>query len=173
MDRLNKENLEELFEKFGSPKEAKAAAEDVYEGERILAETATPEPDGGLIASIKTRVDETISQRTEIALRYRVYKTIAVAAVFILITGIGIKLFEEEDIVPKVIPAVSIMADSIWESEYLFEDDEHLSTLAAEIEQIENDLITIQLGENGGNGGGLLTELEMEFMEINGDFWKG
>ena len=91
----------------------------------------------------------------------------------IIITGIGIKLFERGDITPRTIPAVSIVSDSIWESEYLVEDDEHLATITAEIEQIESDLIAVQLGENSGNGSELLTELEMELMEINGDFWKG
>ena len=45
---------------------------------------------------------------------------------------------------------------------------------ATEIEQIEDELMSLQLGEDDGNGDSKITELEMELIEINNsDFWKG
>jgi len=55
----------------------------------------------------------------------------------------------------------------------LADDDADLASLAAEIEQIESDLLAVQLGENGDNGSGAAAELELELIEINNDFWKG
>jgi hypothetical protein len=43
-----------------------------------------------------------------------------------------------------------------------------------EIEQIEDELLSLQFGEDDGNGDSTITELEMELIEINdSDFWKG
>jgi hypothetical protein len=173
MNGLKKENLKELFEKFAGPMEAEQAARDICEGERILAESAAPEPDEELIASIKAKAAQAVSQRRTITLRRRIYKATAIAAVFILMTAIGVKLFEKGGIAPRAIPAASIMPDSIWESEYLAEDDENLATLIAEIEQLESDLLAVRLGENAGNGSEAVTDLEIELVEINSNFWKG
>ena len=34
-------------------------------------------------------------------------------------------------------------------------------------------MLALQLGENGGNGDIAVTELEMDLIETNSDFWKG
>jgi hypothetical protein len=65
------------------------------------------------------------------------------------------------------------MSAVIWESEDISADDANLATLIAETEEIEGEMLALELGENGGNGSGSLTELEMELEEINSDFWKG
>ena len=173
MNGLNKENLKELFEKFAGPGEAEQAARDICEGERILAESAAPEPDGELIASIKAKAAQAVSQRRTITLRRRIYKATAVAAVFILMTAIGVKLFEKGGNRLERITTASIIPSVIWESESLAESDENLAMLIAEIEQIESDLLAVRLGENTGNGSEAVTDLEIELVEINSNFWKG
>jgi len=47
-----------------------------------------------------------------------------------------------------------------------------LAILAAEIEQIEGRVLTLQLGENGVNGDRELIELEMRLIALDSDFWK-
>jgi len=61
----------------------------------------------------------------------------------------------------------------IWEDESEPGGDEQLTALTAEIDEVEADILAIRLGEDGGENDSLLTDLEMEMIEINGDFWKG
>ena len=95
-----------------------------------------------------------------------------IAAVFIVLAVVSVKLFEKDDGAEKAAYA-SMIPDSIWESVDIADDDADLMILRTEIEQIERDLVAIQLGENDGNGDRELAELEMKLIEINSDFWKG
>jgi len=167
MNVENKENLKEVFEKFLDGQQARQAAEDVREGEQILRQYPAPVPDKELADNIKAKISETLVRRKSTAFKYRAYTAAAVAAAFIILTTISVKLFKEE-------PAVGVRIPSaIWESDDIAVDDAELAVLTAEIEQIESDLIALQLADNGGNGSGAVTDLEMELVEINSDFWKG
>ena len=99
----------------------------------------------------------------------------AVAAGFILLAVISVKLFEKGKSEPERPASSLIIPKAVWESERLADDDAESATLIAEVEQIESDLLAMQLGENGSNGHEAITELEMEteLTEINSDFWKG
>ena len=67
----------------------------------------------------------------------------------------------------------SVLPAALWDSEDIAADDVDLAILTAEIKEIEEDVLALELGENGGNGQIDMAELEMELMEINGDFWEG
>jgi hypothetical protein len=99
----------------------------------------------------------------------------AVAAGFIILAVIGVKLFEKNKVEPERVAADSTIPKAVWESECLADDSADSATLIAEVEQIESDLLAVQLGENGGNSHETVTELEleMELTDINSDFWKG
>ena len=173
MNRRNEENLKDLFERFLDAEQAKEAVEDVAKAERILCEHPAPEPDGELIVNIKAEIAASLLRKKENAFSRIVYKTMAVAAGFILLAAIGVKLFEKGRGEPERLASSSIMPKAVWESERLADDDVNSAALIAEIEQIESDLLAVQLGENGGNGYEAVTELETELIEINSDFWKG
>jgi hypothetical protein len=166
MKTQNEENLKGLFERFVDAEQAEMCAEDVREGEQILGEHPAPEPRKELIDEIKAEVAGALAGRKANALRRAVYK-IAVAAVIIVVGAVGVRLFERGG------EACEIISSEIWESENIAADDIDLATLTAEIEEMEGEALALQLGENGGNGGGELTELEMELIEINNNFWKG
>jgi hypothetical protein len=168
----SKENLKVLFERFLDSKEAEQAAEDIRKGEQILREHPVSEPDSKLIADIKAEVGKAVLRRKTKVFRRMVYKAAVVAASVIFLAAIGIKLFEKGGESERV-ETFSIIPAAIWESEHLADDDVDLAILTAEIEQIESDLLAVQMGENGGNGHEAVTELEMELIEINSDFWKG
>jgi hypothetical protein len=175
MNGETEENLRDLFEKFLNSEQAEQAVEDIQKGERILRGHTAPKPDGELITSIKAEIAASLLRKKENAFRKIVYKTVAVAAGFILLAAIGVKLFEKERIQPERPVSISIMPKAIWESENLADDSEASATLIAEVEQIESDLLAMQLGENSGNGHEAATELELEteLIEVNSDFWKG
>ena len=48
-----------------------------------------------------------------------------------------------------------------------------LLTLIAELEQVEDEILALQSDQVNGNGSKAVTELELELIEINSDFWKG
>ena len=172
MKSQNEENLKELFKKFLNSKQAKQIEQDIRKGEQILREHPVSEPDSKLIADIKAEVGKAVLRRKTKVFRRMVYKAAVVAASVIFLAAIGIKLFEKGGESERV-ETFSIIPAAIWESEHLADDDVDLAILTAEIEQIESDLLAVQMGEKGGNGHEAVTELEMELIEINSDFWKG
>ena len=172
MNGRNEEDVKELFERFVNTGQAEEAEQDIRKGEQILREHPVSEPDSKLIADIKAEVGKAVLRRKTKVFRRMVYKAAVVAASVIFLAAIGIKLFEKGGESERVI-AASILPAVIWESEHLADDDVDLAILTAEIEQIESDLLAVQMGENGGNGHEAVTELEMELIEINSDFWKG
>ena len=161
MNIQDNENLKGLFERFLSTEQAEEAAGDVIKGEQIFSEHPCPEPNKKLIAGIKAEISKAVSVREAKALRRRIYEAVSVAAVFVILAAIGVKLFEKGDVRPERFAAASIIPAAIWESEDVAADDEDLAILTAEIEQIEVELLSLQLDENNDNGYETPTELEM------------
>jgi len=172
MNGRKKENLKELFEKFLDAEEADEAVEDIRKGEEIIQEQRAPEPDGAVIAEIKAEIGRELLRRKTGVTKRVVYKVGAVAAAFIILATVSVKIFEKGGEEGKVFRA-SILPSAIWDSEDIAADDAELATLTAAIEEIENDALALEFGENGGNGRIDLAELEIELMEIDSDFWKG
>ena len=168
MNGRDEENLKELFEKFVSGNEAERAAEDIQKGDEILRQRPGALPDEQLLADIKTRMAVGLQRRKKATFRKVVYGAAAVAAV-IIFAAISVRPFEDRGAGPERIIAAKI-PEAIWESEDIAADD---AVLAGEIEQAEREVLALRLGENGGNGGSLIAELEMELIEIGNDFWKG
>jgi len=176
MNNGNQENLKELFEKFLDAEQAESCVEDVQKAEQILREHPAPEPDDMLIANIKAEIAMRLpagrTRRTG-AFKRIAYKTVSVAAAVIFLTAIGLRLFDKGG-VESGVQYASIIPTAIWESDDIAAADANLAIFTVEIEQIENELLSLQLGEGNGNDDSSITELEMELIEINNsDFWKG
>ena len=172
MSGRKNENLKELFERFINNEQAKKAVEDIEKAEQILREYPAPEPDDMLIANIKAEIAMRLQQSKAHVFKRVAYKVAVAAAAIIILAVTTVRLFEIGGGEPEVHYA-SIMPTIIWESEDISTDDSALAILTAEIEQIESEILALQLGENGGNGETAVTELEMELVDINIDFWKG
>ncbi len=172
MNMNGEENLKNLFEKFLNSEQANQAVEDVRKGEQILREHTAPQPDGELIAGIKSEIAASLHNKREKAF---IYKAAAVAAGFIILAIMSVKLFETEEAQPPKPVSSLIMPNTVWESERLADDDAASATLVDEVKQIENDLFAAQFGDNGSTGYETVTELEIEteLTEISSDFWKG
>ncbi|MGD2095075.1 MAG: hypothetical protein PVH77_08730 [Phycisphaerales bacterium] len=172
MSHQNEENMKELFEKFMGPEEAQSFAEDVQKADEILREHPAPAPDDMLIANIKAEIAMRLpAKRVHPFMRFA-QRTATIAAAILVIAAISLNVFDKEQPKRDVYSAGLIPA-SIWESDDITIDDPGIATLTAEIEQIEEEMQTLQYGENDTNGQGSVTELEMELIEINNsDFWK-
>jgi hypothetical protein len=174
MKNNKKENLKELFEKFLDSSKAQQAAEDINRAEQILEKHPAPGPSAQLLQDIKAQVAiKAAARRKTTAFRRIAYRIAAAAAVIVIITSVGIKLFEKETPAPKALALDMAIPATTWDSNNLAEDDDYSATLVAEIKQIERDLLALQLDENGSNGLSVVEVLEMELNEINENFWKG
>lgn len=174
MNGQNEENLKELFEKFLDAKEAERCIDDVQKGEQILREYPAPEPDDMLIANIKAEIAMHLPARRTYLFEHIAYKLACAAATIMILTGIGLKLFDGGGITSDRAQYASIIPTAIWESDDLSADDTDLAIYTTEIEQIEEELLALQSGDYSGNGERSVTELEIELIEIdNSDFWKG
>jgi len=169
MNSENKENIEELFEKFLDPQQARQAAEDIRQGEQIISQHPAPVSDAKLVAEIKAEMAENLHRQKARTHRRMVYKLAAAAAVLVL-AGVSVKLSITTNSGP---PKTFAISEVIWESDDITADDNQLAVLTAEIEQIESEIMALQLADNGSNGYGAVTDLEIELVEIDSDFWKG
>ena len=173
MNGRDEKNLKKLFERFLDSEQAERCVEDVQKAEQILREYPAPEPDDLLIANIKAEIALHLLPGKADASKRMLYKAaIAAAAAVIILAAIGLRLFEKGAESGRVVTA-SIIPSAIWESDNIASDDVDLAFFTAEIEQIDDEMMTLQLGKNGGNGSKAVSELEMELDEIEGDFWKG
>lgn len=176
MNDRNEENLEDLFEKFGGAEWTQRAVEDIQKAEQVLREHPAPEPNDKLVANIKAGIAAELGRREATAFNFKriAYKTAVVAAVFIVLAVLSVKVFEKGGGGTEKLVLASVIPESIWgDNDVSAENDTDLTILTAEIEQIEGDMLALQLGETGGNGHTELAELEMELIEIGSDFWKG
>jgi hypothetical protein len=89
------------------------------------------------------------------------------------LAALGMSLFEKENVEGPEISIASIIPVSIWESDDIAADDMDLAGYTVEIEQIENELMALQSGREELDSESAVTEMEMELMETEGEFWKG
>jgi len=172
MNGQNNENLKDLFGKFLDPKQAQEAAEDIYKAKQLFNQHPAPEPDHSFIANIKAEVQKVVLRKKMAAFRMMVYKTAAVAAAVVISITTGVKLLEKKTNIEKTVIS-STASGTTDKNNYIAADDNHLEILFAEADQIGDEITALHLNENGDNEYGDVTELEINFTEINADFWKG
>jgi hypothetical protein len=167
MNSQNDENLKELFDRFQSAEQAESSIEDIQKAEQILRDHPAPEPDSMLIANIKAEIAMRLpAKRTNVFIKIAPKVAYAAAAILI-ISAISLSLFNN-----TAHETGPLIPTAVWESDDITTDDAELAIYTIEIEQIEEELRSLQSGEDTGNGDSSLSELEMELVAINNDFWK-
>jgi hypothetical protein len=171
MNSQNDENLKELFERFLNAEQAESGVEDIQKGEQILREHPAPEPDDMLIANIKAEMAMRLPVKRTSTFTNIAYRMAYVAAAILVISAISLSLFDAPLETSRVQYA-SFIPTALWESDDITTDDADLAIFTIEIEQIEDELLALQSGEDIGDSNSSLSELEMELVAINNDFWK-
>ena len=171
MNSRDSENLKDLFARFLSDEQAESSLEDIQKGEEIIREHPAPEPDSMLIANIKAEIAMRLPARRTYTFSKIAYRIVYAAAAIMIISAISLGLFDKPPVQGPVNYA-SIIPAKLWDSDDITTDDADLADYAIKIEQIEQELLALQSGESTGNGESSLTELEMELVAINNDFWK-
>jgi hypothetical protein len=152
MDRGNRENLRELFERFVDAGQAKEAAEDIERGEQMLRRWPAPEPRAELLALIKAQMGARLAHRRSRQLRWFASRAAGIAAAIVIAASVWTGV--NRNVGPGVMVA-SLIPTAIWE-----------------VEGIENEVRALQ--EDGSRSSeSAVDEVEMELLEIDGEFWKG
>jgi len=172
MDGHEPENLKELFERFFDAGQAESCLGDFREAERLFREHPAPEPDEMLIANIKAEIAMRLPAVRVETFRRRLWEMAGIAAAIAVLTLVGVRLSH--------VPAArqtgyyaSLMPTAIWESTNIAADDADLALFTTEIEQIKDEMLTLESGRDAGESDSSVAELEMELIEISSDFWKG
>jgi hypothetical protein len=173
MNHRDGENLKELFERFLDAGQVEKCLEDVRKGEQILREYPAPEPDEMLIANIKAEIAMCLSARKAGVFSGVGYKVATAAAAIIILAALAMSLFEKVNVESSKVSYASIIPAAVWEGDDIAVDDTDLAKYTVEIEQIENELTALQSDEEDLDSDSTITEMEMELMEINSEFWKG
>lgn len=163
------ENLEELFGKFINKSDAEQAAEDINKGEQLIGKFPAPKPDAELLRAINLRVNKTLQKSKYRRFTYAGYWASAAAAVILIAGLFSINMLNKPQQTPKitdisVIPAVSNAED-------FTQDDTAILLIYAQMQEIEDTLTASKDSSNIYSSS--IDELEIEFMEISNDFWKG
>jgi hypothetical protein len=175
MDNQNREDLTELFKELFDAERAKECIEDIQKAEQILLEHPAPEPDDMLIANIKAEIAMRLPADRGHLVRGILYRAAAVAAAVIVLATVSVQFLKNggQPAAPGTLAQASLIPTAIWESDDIATDDANLAVFTAEIEQIEDEVMTLQAGEDSSNGDSRIVELEIELIEISSDFWKG
>jgi len=172
MEDRNQENLRDLFDKFFDAEQAERCIEDIQKAEQIFREHPAPEPDDMLIANIKAEIAMRLPAARAHRFRRIIYEVAGAAAAILIVAAVSLQLFKKDAPKNGDVVYASLIPTAIWESDDIAADDEDLAVYTAQIEQIEDEVMTLQSGEETGNGDSTIIELEMELIEINSDFWK-
>ncbi len=173
MENRNSENLRELFEKFFDAEQAESCVEDIQKAEQIFREHPAPEPDDMLIANIKAEIAMRLQAARAHRFRRIIYEVVGAVAAILIVAAVSLQLFEKDAPQNRDFNQASLIPTELWISNDIAADDEDLAVYTAQIEQIEDEVMALQSGEDTGNGDSTIVELEMELIEINSDFWKG
>jgi hypothetical protein len=172
MNGRNDENLKELFERFQSAEQAGSSVEDIRKAEQFIRDHPAPEPDDMLIADIKAEIAMRLpAKRANVFMKIGSKAAYAAAAIMI-ISAISLSLFNDKTRESGPVQYGSIIPAAVWESDDITTDDTELAIYTIEIEQIEEELRSLQSGEHAGNGDSTISEIEMELVAISNDFWK-
>ena len=172
MEDRNRENLGELFGKFFDVEQVESCLKDFHEAERIFRENPAPEPDDMLIANIKAEIAMRLPVRKAQFARQRTYRRAAAAAAIVVIAGIAATLFNDHSPEPGRLAAASLIPTAIWESNNIAIDDDNLAVFAGLIDQMENEVMTLESGDDTYQSYRTVEELERELIVVRSDFWK-
>ncbi|HIJ66920.1 MAG TPA: hypothetical protein HPP87_01750 [Planctomycetes bacterium] len=167
----NRENLDELLSRFFDEGKTHEAAEEIRAGEKLLASFSAPVCDQAVINNIKAKIRLQLKARKRRQLVRSVFDRVAVAAVIIVLAIAGVRFFPASE--NRQTTTSKSGVDFNWDDQSVGNGYEQFAALTDQIEEIESSILAIRLGEYEAGSSMILTDLEAEMSEINGDFWKG
>jgi hypothetical protein len=171
MEGHEPDNLRELLGRFFDAGQVKDCLDDFQEAERFFREHPAPEPDEMLITNIKAEIAMRLSAVRVKTFRRRLWEMAGVAAAVAVLALVGVQLSNKPS--RQTGYYASLLPTAIWESNNITTDDADLALFTTQIEQIKDEMQGLESGQVTGDNDNSVAELEMELIQISGDFWKG
>ncbi len=168
MTEFKNKNIDKLLAKFFPPDQAEQIKNDFVSADALFEKFPAPLPAQQTIADIKQKINRQLETRRRINWTAVLAKTAAVAAAIVIVSAVILLNFNPKK---SIRLAENKQQTSLWQG-----SDTNLSTFEAEIEQLKNELLAINLGEENGKSGILtdrVEQLELEVIETENTFWKG
>lgn len=163
----NKENLKELLSGLVDEKEASQMAGDVAVGDAILDQFDAPKPDAAVLSGIKKQIASRLWMRKR---RRFVRRTSEAAVAAVLVVGVILgALIMQKTHEPGVAMNLAIWGEA---TDDMAVSDPEYALLLGELEEIESSLLMIRLDEDNYEED-MLFDVEMEMLDMDGNFWKG
>ena len=163
-----RDDIKELFGRFTGPEEAARAAEEIEQGDKLLALYPTPRPSIALLADIKQDMRTRLTQRRRLI--RRVTRLASAVAAIVLVALLG--PFKHQRSSDSSVSYASLIPAALWDSGDINADDAELAYFNAEIEQIEAQIRALQASDDEFGDADAIDEVEVELMCIDTEFWR-
>lgn len=158
---MSNENLDNLIASFYDADQVEGVKEDIRIGDEIIASGDKLVPDAAVISGIKSDISKHLKSRQGRRMHMTSLRA-AVAAMIILGAFIGIRSFLHRN---TPIPTLS---STTW----FWGEDAVASSMSYELDEIDNAMISISLGEEESESDHIIESLEQEIMQDGGGFWR-
>jgi hypothetical protein len=168
MSEFKNKNIDALLSKFFSPEQAEQIKNDFASADALFEKFPAPNPPQQTLADIKQKISQRLENQKQVRWPAVFIKTAAIAVIIVIIHAVMPVNFNKT----KPNQYVKTVEQSL-----LWQDEEtDVSAYNAEITQLKNELMAINLGEETSANGILtdsLQQLELEIIETENTFWKG
>jgi len=158
---MSNENLDKLIVNFFDKENASVIKEDIRIGDEIIASGEKLVPEAVVVSGIKRDISKRLRSRQGRRMHMNSLRA-AVAAMIVLVGFMGIRI-----IVHQSTPLPSGIA-----SGWFWGEDATASTIANELDEMDNAIISISLGEHETESHDILESLELEIVADGGGFWR-
>lgn len=169
---MHKENLDDLLRQFHDERTAREIKQDLAEGQALFDENPAPAASPELLDSVKSRIQMKLrTRRYHRSLRY-IRNAAAAAAVILVLALIPLFRSPESQTGGKTHVAVS---ESVlnWDDDGEYGLDSNMQLIEAQLDDISDTLLSLQLGESLSEEPAEITDLEMDLVDTSELFWKG
>lgn len=169
MSEFKNKNTDELLSKFFKPAEAEQIKNDFASADGLFEEFSAPKPSERTIKEIKRQINARLSVPKQAGWRNVLLRTAAVAAIVVVVFAI-MQMGQKPE--SQQYTSIDTQADVSLTDEA----DLDVSLYETEAQQLRDELVTINLGEENGMNGILvdrIDKIELEIIEIKNNFWKG
>ena len=157
--KMSKENLNDLIAGFYDADEVSGIMEDIRVGDEIIASGEVLVPDAAVVSGIKRDISKRLKSRR---IRRTSMRT-AIAAMIAIVAFLGIRTMMHQ---------VDTSPTHTFSTGFFWGEDAVASNIAYELDEINDAISAISLGEDETESEDIIENLEREIKEDNGGLWK-
>jgi hypothetical protein len=159
---MSTENLHDLIANLYNAERVAGIEEDIRIGDEIIASGDTLAPDAEVIGNIKNDIAKRLTARRRRRMNTVSMRT-AVAAMIVIVAFIGIR---------NMTPQGDSQLPQNISRGFFWGEDATASNIAYELDEMDDAIMAISLGEEDTESEDIIGSLELEIIEDNGGLWK-